>query len=48
MRQVIELAEEIDGFKVFAASELIGDPLAFLARIIEVEHRRHGIHTQAV
>src|SRR5579862_5921834 len=45
---LIEAAEEIDGVKIFAPAELVWDPLAFLAGIIEIEHRGDGVYTQAV
>ena len=51
MRRVdgpVHLAQELDGLEVFAAALLVGDPLAFLARIVEVEHRGDRIHAQAV
>ena len=39
---------KVDGFQIFVAAVLVGHPLAGLARIIEVEHRSHRIHAQAV
>src|SRR5205807_6561968 len=40
--------QELNGLEVFAATVLIGNPLARLARIIEIEHRGDGVHAQAV
>jgi hypothetical protein len=40
---VIEMTEEIDGFEVFASAELVGNPLALLAAVVEVEHGGDGI-----
>ena len=34
--------------EVLAAAVLVGDPLARLARVVEVEHRGDGVHPQAV
>src|SRR5204863_6736536 len=44
----VEAAQEVDGLKVLAAAELVGNPLTFLARVIEVEHGGDGIHAQAI
>ncbi len=44
----VELAEELDGLEVLAAAEPVRHPLPFLARVVEVEHRRHRVHAQAV
>src|SRR5262249_51096285 len=43
-----ELTEEVDGIKVLVAAVLVGDPLAGLAGIVEVEHGGDGIDAQAV
>src|SRR5688572_6020537 len=45
---VVEVAHELDGFEIFPAAELVGNPFALLARIIEVKHGRDGIDTEAV
>jgi len=45
---VVEFADEIDGFEIFAATELVGNPLAFFAGVVEVEHGGHSIHAEAV
>ena len=46
--QFVELAQEADRLQVLAAAVAVGDPLAFLARVVEVEHRRDAVHAQAV
>ena len=40
--------QEINGLEIFAAAENVRDPLARLARVIEIKHRGDGIHAQAV
>ena len=45
---LIELAQEVDGLQVFASTVLVGNPLAFFAGVIEVEHGSHRIHSQSV
>ena len=45
---VVQFLEERDGLEVFAAAELVGDPLAFLAAVVEIEHRGHGVDAHAV
>ena len=45
---VVEVTHEIDGLEVFPTAVAVRHPLAGLARIIAVEHRRHRIHPQAV
>ena len=44
----VQLLQELDRLEVLSAPELVRDPLAFLAAVVEVEHRSHGIHAQAV
>src|SRR6266705_567909 len=44
----VHALEEIDGVEVFAASELIGDPLAGLARVVEIKHGGDGVHAETV
>src|SRR6266550_3164776 len=44
----VETFQEIDGIKIFAATKGIRDPLPFLARIVEIQHRSDGIHAQTV
>ena len=44
----VELTDEVDRLDVLAAAEGVGDPLVGLARVVEVEHRRHGVDPQPV
>ena len=44
----VHLLQEGDGLEVLAAAVAVGDPLAVLARVVEVEHRGHGVDPQAV
>src|SRR6266496_767470 len=44
----VHALEEIDGVEVFAASELIRDPLAGLARVVEIKHGGAGVHAETV
>ena len=44
----VELLEEGDRVQVLAAAELVRDPLAFAARVVEVEHRRDGVDPDPV
>ena len=48
VRDVVEFFQKFDGLQIFPPAELVGNPFAFLARIIEVKHRGHGVHAQAV
>ena len=48
VRQRVQLLQEADGVEVFVAAELVGDPLALVARVVEVQHRGDGVHAQAV
>ena len=45
---LVELLEERDRVEVLAPAELVRQPLALLARVVEVEHRGHGVDAQAV
>jgi len=45
---VVGLPQEGDGLEVLVAAVLVGDPVPFLARIVEVEHRGDRIDAQAV
>ena len=45
---VVERAQKFDGFEILAATVLVGNPFVVLARVIQIEHRSHGIHAQAV
>ena len=44
----IHRAQKIDRLQILAAAEFVGNPLTFLARIIEVEHGGHRIDAQAI
>ena len=44
----VEVAQEGDRFEVLPSAIRVGEPLAVLARIIQIEHRRDGIDAQAV
>src|SRR3954451_16947620 len=44
----IELPQKADGFQVLASAKLVWNPFAFLAGVIEIQHRSHGIHAQPV
>src|SRR5436305_10811281 len=48
MREMVELPQEFNGFKILPPAKLIWDPLPFFARVIEIKHRGHGINPQAV
>src|SRR6202011_2098368 len=41
-------AEEVDRLQVLTTAELVGDPLATLSGVVEVEHRGHSVDAQAV
>lgn len=44
----VHFLQEADGFEVLAPAIFVGDPLAFLAGIIEIEHRGDGIDAQSI
>ncbi len=44
----VALLHEIDGGEVLPTAEAVGHPFACASRIVEVEHRRHGIDAQSV
>ena len=44
----VELAEEHDRIEVLATAVLVGDPFAVVARVVEIQHRRHGIDPEPV
>jgi len=48
MHEVVEPPEELDGLQVFPPAEGVGNPLARGARVVQVEHRGHRVHAQAV
>ena len=45
---LIETLQESDGFQVLAAAVPVGDPFAFFARVVQIEHGGDGVHAQAV
>src|SRR5215472_15821159 len=48
VRESVQLLQKRDRVEVFTAAVLIRDPLPFLARVIEIQHRCNGIDAQAV
>ncbi len=48
MHLLVELLDERDRLEVLATAVLVGDPLAGLARVVEVQHRGHGVDAQPV
>ena len=48
VRRRVDLLQERHRLEVLAAAELVGDPLARLARVVEVEHRRDGVDAKPV
>ena len=48
VRQFVEALQEVDGFQILAAAVSVGNPFARLARVIEIQHGRDGVHAQAV
>ena len=48
MHDLVHLLQERDRVEVLAPAELVRHPLALLARVVEVEHRRDGVDAQAV
>ncbi len=44
----VHLPQEVDGLEVLPPAVAVGDPLALLAGVVEVEHRGHGVDPQAV
>ena len=46
--ELVELLEEVDRLEVLVAAVDVGDPLAGLPRVVEVEHRGHGVDPEAV
>ncbi len=45
---VVQMTEEIDRLEVLAPAVAVRDPLALLARVVAIEHRRHRIDTQGI
>ena len=48
MQRVIGLAQEPDGFEVLPSAVGIWQPLAGSSRVVQVEHRCHGVHPDPV
>ena len=48
VEHLVQLAQEGDGLEVLAAAEGVRHPLARLARVVEVEHRRDRVDAEAV
>ena len=48
VHHVVGVTQQLHRFEVLIAAVDIRRPLAFLARVIEVQHRRHRVHAQAV
>ena len=42
------MADELERFQVLPAAVPVGNPGAVFARVIQVQHRRHRVHAQAV
>ena len=42
----VEAAQEGDGLEILIAAEFVRHPLAFFARVIQIQHRRDGIDAQ--
>src|SRR5258708_217491 len=45
---LVEAADKRDGGEILASAELIGNPLAGFAGVVEVKHRGYGVYAQAV
>ena len=48
VQHLVQLLQERDRLQVLAAAELVRHPLALLARVVEVEHRRDRVDAEAV
>ena|SRR5438477_1282293 len=48
VRDMVEVAEELDCFEVFAPAEFIGNPLSFFAGVVQIEHRSDGVDAQTI
>ncbi len=48
MQRLVQLLQEGDGFEILATAEGVRNPLAGLARVVEVEHRGDGVDAQPV
>ena len=48
VRRRVRLLKERDRLEILPPTEAVRDPLAVLARVIEIEHGCHGIHPESV
>ena len=48
VQHFVHLPDKTNGFKIFVATMNIRNPFAFLARIVEVQHRGDRIHADTV
>lgn len=48
MDKHIQFFEKGDSRQVFVSAELVGDPLASFSPIVQIQHRRHRVHTKTV
>ena len=48
VHDLVHALQERDRLQVLAAAVPVRDPLAGFARVVQVQHRRHGVHPQAV
>ena len=48
VRQLVQLLKKVDRVEVLPAAERVRHPLALGTRVVEIQHRRHRVHTQAV
>ena len=48
VRLHVELPQELHRLEVFAAAVLVGQPLPFLPRVVEIQHRRHRVDAESV
>src|ERR687896_724303 len=44
----VQLLDEFNRLQIFPAAEAVWNPFSALAAVVEVEHRSHRIHPQAV
>ena len=44
----VHAVQQVDGFQVFVAAVLVGDPLAVLAAVVQVEHGGDGIDPESI
>ncbi len=45
---LVHAPQEADGFDIFLSAVLVGNPLAVLARVVEIEHGGDGVDAQTV